>query len=56
MSRTTRQFIASYPLGFLAFAAMVCALMLSGCNTTQGAGKDIEKLGEGIQGAAEGAK
>jgi predicted small secreted protein len=29
------------------------ALMLAACNTMQGAGKDIERGGEKIQGAAE---
>jgi len=36
--------------------ALVCAaviVMLSGCNTMQGAGKDIERGGEKLQGAAE---
>jgi predicted small secreted protein len=35
--------------------AMLCgfALGLAGCNTIQGAGKDVEKGGEAIQGAAE---
>ncbi len=38
------------------FVAFVCAatmLMLAGCNTIQGAGKDIERGGEKLQGAAE---
>ncbi|AHB07092.1 MULTISPECIES: entericidin A/B family lipoprotein [Pandoraea] len=29
------------------------ALGLAGCNTVQGAGKDVERGGEAIQGAAE---
>ncbi|VVE19230.1 membrane protein [Pandoraea morbifera] len=29
------------------------ALGLAGCNTIQGAGKDVERGGEAIQGAAE---
>ncbi len=36
--------------------AMTCAavlMMLAGCNTIQGAGKDIERGGEKMQGAAE---
>ena len=36
--------------------ALVCAafmVMLAGCNTMAGAGKDIERGGEKIQGAAE---
>jgi entericidin B len=39
--------------------ALVCAavmLMLAGCNTMAGAGKDIERGGEKIQGAAERSK
>jgi len=34
------------------FAALV-ALSLSGCNTVAGVGKDIEKAGGAIQGAAK---
>ncbi len=34
----------------------VAAALLSGCNTVEGAGKDIERGGEKLQGAAEGAK
>jgi predicted small secreted protein len=30
----------------------LAALVLSGCNTVQGVGKDIERSGEAIQGAA----
>lgn len=33
-------------------AAAAC-LALSGCNTVEGAGKDIERAGEGIQNAAD---
>lgn len=28
---------------------IVCALVLAGCNTVQGMGKDVEKAGEAIQ-------
>jgi entericidin B len=38
------------------FALLAIGLMLAGCNTMQGAGKDIERGGEKIQGAAERAK
>ena len=34
-------------------AAALIAFFAAGCNTMQGAGKDIEKGGEKIQGAAE---
>ena len=37
----------------------VCALLgaaFVGCNTVKGAGRDIERGGEKIQGAADGAK
>ncbi len=36
--------------------AIVCALVLTACNTIQGAGKDIERGGEKIQDAAQSAK
>ncbi len=42
-SPLTRLVVAAAALGFLA---------LSGCNTMDGAGKDIEKAGEKIQDAA----
>jgi predicted small secreted protein len=34
-------------------ATLVAALALAGCNTMAGVGKDIEKGGEAIQGAAK---
>lgn len=34
-------------------AVVLVAIFASGCNTMQGAGKDIERGGEKIQGAAE---
>ena len=37
----------------IALACAVAALSLTACNTMQGAGKDIERGGEKIQGAAE---
>lgn len=36
----------------LVLAAAAC-LSLAGCNTVEGAGKDIENAGEGIQNAAD---
>ena len=38
------------------FALALAAMFLAGCNTMEGAGKDIERGGEKIQGAAERAK
>jgi predicted small secreted protein len=37
----------------IALACALVALMLTACNTIEGAGKDIERGGEKIQGAAE---
>lgn len=37
----------------LTLLASLCALFFSGCNTVQGAGKDIEKGGEKLQDAAQ---
>ena len=37
----------------IALACAVAALMLAACNTMEGAGKDIQRGGEKIQGAAE---
>ena len=36
---------------FAFFAAVLLTVSITGCNTTRGAGKDIEKAGEGIQDA-----
>lgn len=30
--------------------AIICAFYISGCNTVQGAGRDLESLGGAIQG------
>ncbi len=35
------------------FAALCAALLLAGCNTFQGMGKDIEKGGQAIEKAAK---
>ncbi|UXY15398.1 entericidin A/B family lipoprotein [Chitiniphilus purpureus] len=40
----------------LALLSLACLTLLSACNTVQGAGKDIERGGEKLQGAAEDAK
>ena len=40
----------------IALACAAAALLLAACNTIQGAGKDIERGGEKLQGAAEKAK
>ncbi|NBD21785.1 entericidin A/B family lipoprotein [Aquabacterium fontiphilum] len=37
----------------VSFIALVYALALAGCNTMYGVGKDIEKAGEAISGAAK---
>jgi predicted small secreted protein len=37
-------------------ALLVGIFMLAACNTMQGAGEDIERGGEKIQGAAQNAK
>ena len=35
---------------------LVCALMLSACNTVEGIGKDVKKAGEKIEKAADKAR
>ena len=42
--------------GMFLLALTVCTLGLSACNTMHGAGKDIERGGEKMQGATEGAQ
>lgn len=37
-------------------AALLCSLTLTACNTMEGAGKDVERAGEKVQGAAQDAK
>ncbi len=31
------------------FALMIAALVLAGCNTVQGVGKDVKKVGEAVE-------
>lgn len=31
---------------------LVCAVVLAACNTVEGVGKDVKKVGEAIEGAA----
>jgi predicted small secreted protein len=38
------------------FAFVVAAMILTGCNTIEGIGKDVKKGGEAIEKAAEKAK
>ncbi|WP_211232707.1 entericidin A/B family lipoprotein [Marinobacterium litorale] len=40
----------------LSSLVMVISLGISGCNTIEGAGQDIEKAGDAIEDAAEDAK
>ncbi len=35
------------------FALMIALCMLAGCNTVQGFGKDIQKVGDKLEGAAK---
>ncbi len=34
-------------------AMLICVLILAGCNTVKGMGKDVEKAGEAIQKSTE---
>ena len=40
----------------IVIALMAYVLALAGCNTVEGVGKDLEKAGESVQGAAKKAK
>ena len=40
----------------LSFLALIAALLLGGCNTFEGAGKDIERGGEKLQDTAKDVK
>jgi predicted small secreted protein len=40
----------------LALFALTGVVLVTGCNTMSGAGKDIERGGEKVQGAAESTK
>jgi len=33
----------------IALVVLACAVVLAGCNTVQGMGKDLEKAGEAVQ-------
>lgn len=41
---------------FIALLGMLVMVALSGCNTMQGLGKDIERGGEKLQGSAKNAQ
>jgi len=41
---------------FVALLALLMMVALSGCNTMQGLGKDIERGGEKLQNSAKNAK
>jgi len=38
---------------FTTIVVMGCVIVLAGCNTLRGFGKDVEKAGEGIQKAVK---
>lgn len=38
---------------FALLTLLATVLILAGCNTVEGAGKDVERAGEGIQDAAD---
>lgn len=40
----------------VAMGAMFVAMSVTACNTTKGAGRDMERVGEKVQDAAEDAK
>jgi predicted small secreted protein len=42
--------------GFLALALCACALVLCGCNTMEGLGKDIKAGGQKLEDAADSSK
>lgn len=56
-ARTTRSRTAANLAGLaLAAAALAAAPAMLGCETTAGAGRDLENLGDNIEDAAEDAK
>ena len=40
-------------LGKVGVAMLMCAVVLAGCNTVAGAGKDVQKVGEKVEEAAK---
>lgn len=40
-------------IGKFALALALCASFLAGCNTVAGAGKDVQKVGEKVEEAAD---
>lgn len=39
-------------MGKLGVAMLLCVVVLAGCNTVAGAGKDVQKVGEKVEEAA----
>lgn len=37
----------------VAFACLTFTFQMTGCNTVEGAGEDVEAIGEGVQDAAD---
>ncbi len=40
-------------MGRLGAAMLLCTVVLAGCNTIAGAGKDVQKVGEKVEDAAK---
>ena len=40
-------------MGKWSVAVLLCAMVLAGCNTVAGAGKDVQKVGEKVEEAAK---
>lgn len=38
------------------FCVLICALLLAGCNTVEGFGQDMQRLGDNISGASRNAQ
>jgi len=57
-STTPKEFVMKTVIRLLALSVMSVVLLGAAiaCNTTEGAGKDIEKAGDGIKDAARDAK
>lgn len=53
---TDRARLISPRFAVLALVAAAVSTMLTGCNTTEGVGKDVKSLGKGIEETAQDAK
>jgi len=52
-NHTSRWKVTTMALGLIASAAVITIIVVTGCNTMEGVGKDIKKGGQAIEDSAD---